>query len=358
MKKNFSIFLILVILLTGCGTQSGTQSPATISQSWAKQTVEALSSTPTISSNVISIVPQTSPTGKSIQLAQPTAAPTSIPTTIPTVRTNWVPTVAYVQPTVKPCDRMRFIDDVTISDNTVLSPNQTFQKVWRIQNIGSCTWTPGYQLVFLSGHSMSGPAAVNLTRSVAPDQTIDVAVDLRAPGTPGEYQGNWVMRNASGSTFGTGSTVNNGIWVKIEVKGSFPVNPTYSGYPTYPAYPGYPGYPGQGANGYCTILSINPAPNAVFSPGAETDFSWTVRNDSGITWSKDNFDVAYIGGTNMLKRKEADRRDLPYDVLPGNPLSFAVDAVVPTNRGTFTMTYGVVQNFEIICSMDITVIVQ
>jgi hypothetical protein len=51
----------------------------------------------------------------------------------------------------KACDRMRFIADVTIEDNTVLSPNQAFRKTWRIQNSGSCTWSPGYRLIFDSG---------------------------------------------------------------------------------------------------------------------------------------------------------------------------------------------------------------
>ncbi len=369
MKTKILITLILTVLLSSCVTQAGAPQTGTISveqvQSWAKQTVEALSSTSSSTttsattvptSNSIAIRPQASPTAKSLQLAQPTAIPTSIPTAIPTVRTNWQPTIGYVQPAVKPCDSMGFIDDITVPDNSVMAPNQTFQKVWRIQNIGSCTWTPAYQLVFMSGNSMSGPATVNLPRSVAPNQTIDIAVDLRAPGNPGEYQGNWVIRNASGATFGTGGTVNNGIWVKIAVQGSYPGYPVN---PTWPVYPGYPTYPGQsGADGQCTLLSMTPSNNTVFSPGQETDFSWTVRNDSRITWDKSNFDVAYIGGTNMLKRKEGDRRDIPYDVLPGNPLSFAVDAVVPTNRGTFTMTYGVVQNFEIICSVSVTVIVQ
>jgi hypothetical protein len=57
----------------------------------------------------------------------------------------------------------------------------------------------------------------------------------------------------------------------------------------------------------------------------------------------------------MLKNKDITRRDFPYDVFPGGSLSFTVDAVLPSSPGRYTMTYGVVQNYEIVCSMDVTV---
>ncbi|MHC1772761.1 MAG: NBR1-Ig-like domain-containing protein [Flexilinea sp.] len=342
MKKRSLIAIILFVLLSGCNTAIVSQTSPTISveqvQLWAKQTIEALGSSNTISSSVISILPQTSPTPKPVQLSLPTAAPTAIPT----IQTVWIPTVSYVQPVITVCDRMRFIEDVTIEDNTVLAPNQVFRKTWRIQNIGSCTWSPAYQLVFDNGNSMSGPAAVNISKYVAPNETVEISLDLRAPGTNGEYQGNWVMRSASGTKFGTSNVVNNGIWVKIIVKDTAQVITTF---------------PGEGSNGNCSVLNIFPAYNTSFYPNQETDFSWTVRNDSGVIWTVDNFDIAYVGGTNMLKRQDAARRDLPYDVYPGNPLSFTVDAVIPSAPGSYTMTYGVVQNFEIICNMDVTVYV-
>lgn len=116
-------------------------------------------------------------------------------------------------------------------------------------------------------------------------------------------------------------------------------------------------YPEQAASGNCTLLSVSPAFLTSFYPNQETDFSWTVRNDSGVTWTDDTYDIAYIGGTNMLKNKDIIRRDFPYDVFPGNSLSFTVDAVLPSAPGRYTMTYGVVQNYEIVCSMDVTVYV-
>jgi len=68
--------------------------------------------------------------------------------------------------------------------------------------------------VFDSGDQMSGPASQQLTNgTVAPNETIDVSVDLLAPAAAGTYKGNWKIREPGGSTFGlsTGS-----FWVQIK----------------------------------------------------------------------------------------------------------------------------------------------
>jgi len=66
---------------------------------------------------------------------------------------------------------------------------------------------------------MGGPASVNIPSSVAPGQTVDVAVGLLAPAQPGSYRGDWMLRNASGTSFGAGPNGATPIWVKINVMG-------------------------------------------------------------------------------------------------------------------------------------------
>ena len=41
--------------------------------------------------------------------------------------------------------------DITIPDDTKMQPGQTFTKVWRLQNIGTCTWTNAYTAGQFSG---------------------------------------------------------------------------------------------------------------------------------------------------------------------------------------------------------------
>jgi len=107
-----------------------------------------------------------------------------------------------------PCNLASFVTDVTISDNTEIQVNKAFTKTWRLKNVGSCTWTSGYQLIFDSGDKMGGPDSQKLTdNTVAPGQTVDVSVNLTAPGATGTYKGNWKIRDPNGVIFGlsTGS---------------------------------------------------------------------------------------------------------------------------------------------------------
>lgn len=96
------------------------------------------------------------------------------------------------------CDLAEFIADVTIPDGSPFPANQNFTKTWRLKNTGACTWTSSYQVIFDSGEAMSGPATQPLAGSVAPGQTVDVSVNLKAPASPGSYRGYWKLRNPAG----------------------------------------------------------------------------------------------------------------------------------------------------------------
>ena len=271
---------------------------------------------------------------------QPTAVTYAPPLYVqPTAVTYATP--LYVQPVNTVCDRVRFIEDVTIPDDTRMAPGQVFRKIWRIQNAGSCTWTAGYQLVFYSGDSMGDNLVVNLPSVVAPGETVDVGVDLTAPWAYGVFQSNWKLRSPSGTMFGTSNSENDAIWARIVVGNN-------SNFPTV-APNVTPGNTG------CMLISVDPAYRTSFGPGEEADFSFRVRNDSGVTWDTDDFDVAFIGGENMLKRKDQIRKDLPNDVAPGTTLTYLFDAVVPDTPGVYTMTMGIVRGYEVFCTVDMTV---
>jgi len=156
-----------------------------------------------------------------------TQAAVQNPPTVPAVPTNTAapPTVtlavasstssAPVATATSNCDDGDFVTDVTIPDGTILNPNESFTKTWRLKNTGTCSWTPSYAVVFSNGDSMSGPATQALTGNVNPGQTMDISVDLKAPGSAGDYTGYWKLRNAAGVTFAT-------FYVTIKVGGGGP----------------------------------------------------------------------------------------------------------------------------------------
>lgn len=108
-------------------------------------------------------------------------------------------------------DLATIIAHVTLPNGSTVSPDQTLTKTWRIRNSGSSTWGRGYQLAFVGGNQLGAPNSINLPYNVAPNQIIDISVNVTAPSVDGIYQGNWRMRNPNGTYFG------DNLWVNIQV---------------------------------------------------------------------------------------------------------------------------------------------
>jgi Ig-like domain from next to BRCA1 gene len=192
--------MIIALALGACNLPSHSATP-TLSEAGAiftaaAQTVQAQ----------LTQVSQPLPTGPGYTLPAGTSAPPVM-----------TPTPGGGTPTSKTCDLASFVKDVTIPDNSNQAPGSTFVKTWRLENAGSCTWTPDYSLIFVSGDSMGAPASVPLNTTVAPGSTVDVSVTFQAPESDGNYRSDWKLRNASNLVFGTGSDGAKSFWVQINV---------------------------------------------------------------------------------------------------------------------------------------------
>lgn len=164
-------------------------------------------------------------------------APTSIPVTatpIPATSTPVRPTNTAVPTAVSYCDWVAFIKDVTIPDGTELAAGEVFTKTWRLQNRGTCTWTPDYLLVYTSGVQMGSTTAVRLPGYVAPGQTVDVSVTLTAPASAGYHISYWMLRNPSGALFGAGNKANEAFYVEVKTRIDLP-HGTVTGALCYPS---------------------------------------------------------------------------------------------------------------------------
>jgi hypothetical protein len=167
---------------------------------------------------------QALPPAADTQEPPPASADTPTENILPTVTfTGTQPPVNTFTPsatlTAVPCNWVQFITDVTVADNWETTPADHFTKTWRLKNIGSCTWTSGYSLVFDHGDQMGAPASQQLTPgTVAPGQTVDVSVDLLSPNADGTYQGYFKLRASDSMIFGIGPSADGAFWVKIVVK--------------------------------------------------------------------------------------------------------------------------------------------
>ena len=212
MKFKIVVSIVLIAaLISACNLPAGTpESNEGIIFTLAAQTITAAAQ-----GNGTTPVPQSgSATTPPPVSAATTQAPPSAQGTI------------TITVTSQPCNMASFVDDVTIKDNTNITVSTGFTKTWRLKNVGSCTWTSGYQLVFDSGDQMGGPGSQQLTNgTVAPGQTIDVSVNLVAPSNPGTYKGNWKLKEPGGAVFGLSTGP---FWVQIKAVGA-----GQSDYPTF-----------------------------------------------------------------------------------------------------------------------------
>ena len=126
--------------------------------------------------------------------------------------------IAEATPSPAGCtDLAGLVEDVSIPPGSSVAAGEAFRKVWRLRNDGTCTWAPDYAVVFSSGQAMGGTAAVSFGTSVLPGSTIDLALNLVAPTTPGTYRGYWLLRSSRGLLFGTPWSGVNPIWVEVVV---------------------------------------------------------------------------------------------------------------------------------------------
>ena len=153
----------------------------------AQQTSGTATTTP-------SPAPTSTPTPTLTATSTPTETSTLVPTTMPNVAFNI------------PCDQATFIEDLTIPDGMQISKGNVFTKIWRLENTGSCTWTPAYLVIFDHGDLLGAPASFNMPGFVNPGQTIDISVNLTAPYDQRIYEGFWKLEDPNGNFFGVGTS--------------------------------------------------------------------------------------------------------------------------------------------------------
>ncbi|MEW6400395.1 MAG: NBR1-Ig-like domain-containing protein [Chloroflexota bacterium] len=155
--------------------------------------------------------------------------PAPAPTLTPLPALTPTPTPFSTPPPLSPaaCERASFVADITVPDGTVFSPAAAFTKTWRLKNTGSCAWTTSYNFVYYSGSQMSAPTVLRMPRTIAPGQTVDLALNMVAPPAEGVYRGNWILQSASGALFGIGKDASMPVWVEIRVAGEAPQESLY-----------------------------------------------------------------------------------------------------------------------------------
>lgn len=140
-------------------------------------------------------------------LSQPTATDTFTP--VPTITaspTKSLPTLPSPTSAIS-CYKLSYVKDVTIPDNTSMTPGQSFTKTWLVANTGSCAWDAGFKFAFFGDDAMSGQT-VTLSQAVNSGAEYQLTVPMIAPtDKTGTITGSWRMSDANGNFFGDVLTV-------------------------------------------------------------------------------------------------------------------------------------------------------
>lgn len=157
----------------------------------------------------------TTPVGSAPSARQPPSTLAGKPTPVPgmTVTPALVLSATVLPQESGHCLRASFVQDVTLRDGSHVLPGSILLKIWRLRNSGECVWDRSLRLIFVGGDPMAGPDGLPAaffrpgfaldpelgdddwrqarTYAVAPGETVDVPILLRAPDEPGRYQSTW-----------------------------------------------------------------------------------------------------------------------------------------------------------------------
>ena len=139
-------------------------------------------------------------------ISSPTLASTDTPPPSPTSTEELSPTIEPSPTIAQPsCTDIAELDrHLSINDGSVLQPNTLYAKVWRIKNVGTCTWNTNYMLAFSNGDDTLKQPDVPLSNEVLPGETIELKVNFTTQEKGNTYIGNWMLRSDSGIIFGVG----------------------------------------------------------------------------------------------------------------------------------------------------------
>ncbi len=238
-RQIFLVFTVAAIFLAGCNV-GATPAPTldvnaintaivgtTVAQLSIQFTQTALAqpqptSTPIPADTPASLLPTfalptleqaSSPTAGALPTISFNTTPAAAITTLPTLA---APTQSGASTTKVGCNDAMFIAEDP-KDGKVVGPGKKFQKVWQIQNTGTCTWDEGYVFAFLPDVSSPEIKGYDIVINKAdeftkPGSSQSFIITITVPTVNGEYKGFWKLKTDDGVFFGPR------VWFDIIVK--------------------------------------------------------------------------------------------------------------------------------------------
>ncbi len=198
-KILIPLLLTMVITVTACNMNEATISP----EAFYTQAAETAAVAEALTAMAVTATPSMTPTLEATNTQEISLTPTLGTTT----------RAAWASSTPRPgggtaCDNATFLNVQDPPDFTTISPDTEFEVTWRFKNLGPCTWTKEYKIVFsyVSDTGKDGifdaPSPENFPKQVLPGEEVDISITLQAPTKKDGYSVFFRLQNDKGFNFG------------------------------------------------------------------------------------------------------------------------------------------------------------
>jgi len=212
------LILFFALIIAGCQSQL-VQTPSAVRITPTTTRVAFIPTTvPTAApqahpiTNITPFTPQASP-----EFTTPAATPsqsiefTATPT--PSLAT------ATATPTLSPAP-CNLAQDLLPAQVSTRSPGEPFAHIWRLRNIGSCTWSSNYAITWTSGELYASPLRIEIGASVSPGEVVELNVPMLAPEIIGDYLSVWAFVNPQGQRVDIVARMDDLLTVTVRVRSS------------------------------------------------------------------------------------------------------------------------------------------
>jgi hypothetical protein len=196
----------------------------------------------------------------------------------------------------------RFLRDITIPDDSLMSTGAAFRKTWLVENNGSRPWGNGFHLVHVGGAPMTPQTRQPLPHA-QPTQQVEISLDLTVPDTDGIHYSDWRMQDNNGAFFGD--------ILFTRIIAETPVTPP------------------QGVSDSKFVADVTIPDDSVIKPGEKFRKTWRVQNSGTRAWGA-GFTIRSVGGVRLSAK---DRFPLP-QAAAGATVDISIDMVAPMTPGT------------------------
>jgi len=107
-----------------------------------------------------------------------------------------------VSPTPVCTPLLRYIQDINYPDGSLVSPGQTIEKQWQVENNGSCDWNALYRLKLNEGYPPLGAKSEMALYPARAGSRATLMISFTAPLESGTYRTSWQAADPNGNLFG------------------------------------------------------------------------------------------------------------------------------------------------------------